>query len=278
MSGGGDYGQSDSGILAAIEAITAALAAPAADYFIEVARGNVSGQSIINKFGRNPDIDNAGGFEAIWNGGGAYTGHNAVVAETVEIFSGNSVDNAGGTGAQSVRVWGLDANYAQQTEDVTLHATDGTIAVDTANTYIRLDRCKVLTAGSGGANAGALTARQKTTTANIFMVLPIGYNQTMIAAYTIPAGKTGYLLAWFAATSGKTNADANVRIRMREFGEVFAVKEELTIKAAGSSYTQRHYDVPKNSLSEKTDVFIEADANANDSGISAGFDILLVDN
>jgi hypothetical protein len=248
---------------------------PYSDWGLEVAKGDIPGVSLLHKFGRNPDIDTAAGFEAIWNGGGAYTGHDATAAETVEVFSSDANDASAGTGARTVEVFGLDSNFAEQNETVTLN---GVTAVDTASTYIRLDRAIVRTAGSGAVNAGAITARQNVTTANVFMVLPIGYNQTMISAWTVPADKTAYLLAWGASLAGKTQANCNIRLKVRPENEVFQVKEEFSISATGSSAWTRDYDIPKLILTEKTDIYIEADTDSNDSGVSGYFDLAVVDN
>ncbi len=227
----------------------------------------------VNKFGRNADIDTASGYEAIWNGGGSYTGHEAIAAETVEVFSSDANDASAGTGARTVQVYGLDASWDEQNEIVTL---DGVTAVDTAGTYIRLDRMIVRSAGSGAENAGSITARQKTTTANIFAVLPAGYNQTMIAAYTIPNGYEAYVHDWYVTLGGANGSDVAARLRARPFGEVFQVKEEIGIKGVGSSSQQRIYRIPKGPFAEKTDICIQASSDANNTVVAAGFGLILV--
>ena len=63
------------------------------DLGLGISSGNREGLSKVHKFGRNLDID-TGGFETIWNGGADYTGHNATVAETLEIFS-SSIEDVG---------------------------------------------------------------------------------------------------------------------------------------------------------------------------------------
>jgi len=242
------------------------------DWRLAITKGHVDGHIHMHKFGRNPDCDN-GVPEAIWNGGGPYTGFNAVAAEPIEVFSSDAADTAAGTGARTVRLFGLDANWEPQVEDVTL---GGVAAVATINSFIRMDRARVLTAGSGGSNAGAITARQSVTTANIMMVLPIAYNSTMIAAFTIPAGYRGFFTGWNATLSGSTVGNALVRLCTRPSGQVFQVQEEMALVAAGNSQALREYPTPKGPYDEMTDIFVDATAYANNIGIAAAFDLLLV--
>ena len=243
------------------------------DYYLEIATSDVAGRSLVHKYGQNPDIDTVSGFEAIWNAGGSYTGHDPTAAETVEVFSSDANDTAAGTGARTVQVYGLDATYAEQTETVTLN---GVTAVDTVNDYIRLYRAIVRTAGSGGENAGDIAIRQKVTTANVFALMPAGYNQTMIAAYTVPLGKSAYTLSWFCSLSKKTSATVTAHMKARPFGEVFQVKEEFSIGSGGSSYVQRIYSAPVGPYAAKTDIVVEADTDTNNTGVAAGFDLVLV--
>lgn len=320
------------------------------DWLIEVAKGNVPGHSLVDKFGRNPDIDTASGFEAIWNGGGDYTGFDATVAEAIEVFSSSANDagtllssgsatggsattlvdsgadfvsdgvavgdliindtlldhgivtvvaattltvgrmnlgstNASGnsyrvvtpasTGTSAVRLgFLLDSSYTETSEYVILNGVTG---VNTTGSYLRNSRVECLKAGSNRKNVGTITSRQSVTTANIFAVVPIGYNQTMIAAYTIPNGKQALLLGSFGALSKKVTAFSNVQLMFRALNEEFQVKEELTINSAGSSYFYREYPAKKGLISEKTDIKVMADASANGTGIAAGFDLILID-
>ncbi len=247
---------------------------PSSSFMLEIARGNVSNMSLVHKFGHNPDIDTASNFEDIWGGGGYYTGFDATAAETVEIFSSDAADDVAGTGALSIQMYGLDANWEEQDETLVL---TGATAVDSANTYIRCNRAIVRTAGSGGENAGEITIRQKTTTANVFAKVPAGYNQTMISCYTVPAGKCAYMTGWFCALSGRTNADSVVKLLARPTGEVFQVKEKVSLQGNGTTVSQRSYDIPKGCFIAKTDIKIHADTDVNNTGLSAGFDLILVD-
>ena len=62
------------------------------DFGTEVALDNVSNYSIVDKFGRNPDIGTATTPEDIWNGGSNYTGFNATSNENIEVFSSDAND------------------------------------------------------------------------------------------------------------------------------------------------------------------------------------------
>lgn len=61
------------------------------DFLVDIALGRISGFDYLHKFGRNPDID-TGGFEAIWQGGGDYTGFLPSSASTLNISSGSTAD------------------------------------------------------------------------------------------------------------------------------------------------------------------------------------------
>lgn len=242
------------------------------NFYLKVAKGEVSGHKLKSKFGRNPTVGTSG-FDTIWNGGGSYTGFDATGAEIVTIVSSSADDNSTGTGLRTIRIFGLDTNYLEQTEDINL---SGIIEVNTTLSYIRLDTVKGLEAGTGKVNAGDITIRQSVTTAVIFAVVPAGYNSSMIAAYTIPAGKTGYLISQSAGISNKQAAAVAIRMQARSPGSVFTVQGEAALNSIGTGFIERSFILPKQ-IPEKTDIFIEAEASA-EVAVSAFLEILLVDN
>ena len=185
---------------------------------LEIARGNIPGWSDVTKFGRNPDID-TGTPEDVWFNGGDYSGFPTGAPEEVEVFSASANDTAAGTGARTVRIQGLltSDSTEETTEDITLN---GTTAVDSVNTWYRVNRVFVLTAGSGGVNAGNITVRHNVTTANVFAVVAAGIGQTAIAAYTVPAGNE-FLIESVDIQLVRANGSAgsaNVVLFLREFG------------------------------------------------------------
>lgn len=242
------------------------------NYALEVGKGNISGTSGVNKFGRNTDVDTSA--EDIWDGGGTWTAPTA--SRTHDIVSTDTNDTSAGTGARTVEIQGLDANWALQTETVTMN---GTSNVATASTYRRIFRMKVLTAGSGGANAGTITATAQTDS-TVTAQMSIGNNQTLMAIYTVPASKTAYMTQLYASINravSTTEADIFLWVRDAETPGPWQLKHVQSITTTGDSRLAKDFE-PYFSISEKSDVRVAGVANDLNSDISAGFDLYLVDN
>jgi len=241
------------------------------DYLLDVALGNIPHAKVIHKFGRNPTVSTGGAFDAIWNGGGTYTGFPEEI-ETVSIVSTSSNDTSVGTGARVITIYGLDANFLEQEEEIILN---GLTPVVSTLVYSRLPRARVMTAGSIGYNEGNISIAHTTTVANVFAVVPATCNTTMIAAYTIPANKNGHIIAQAATIANKNAASVEVRLRVRQAGSVFTAVGEAAINSVGTGYIERTFVAPQ-AIPPKTDIYMEATATKSVS-VSAFLDILLED-
>jgi hypothetical protein len=243
------------------------------DAEFDIAAGRMQGVEIVNKFGRNPDIDSATVPEDIWENGGAYTGFNAVAAEVCEIFSSSASDAAAGVGARTIRIIGLDADYNVQSETITLN---GVTPVDSVNSYIRVHTASIQASGSSIFNVGNITVRQKVTTANIFLFMLPSTNQTNNSGYTVPAGKTAYMRKIHAAIRGGATATLDGAIWARAFGMVPRLRRPFTV-----SVNQDVKDVIYGGLvfTEKTDLILRITfSSANNVDSTGGYDLILVDN
>ncbi len=249
-----------------------AIVARVIDAEIAIAQGLFQGYSIVNKVGLNPSIDGATVPEDIWGNGGVYTGW-AATAQTLEVFSSAAADNSGGTGARTVFIQGLDANYNLLTETVTLN---GITPVLTTGSFLRCHTMRVQTAGTGGVNAGTITVRQSTTTANIMLFMRIGLNQTNDGVYTIPAGFTGYLVNMHACVRGNSGSIISAGIWTRSFGSVFRQRRPFSCSQS-AQYVDSIYGGL--SFTEKTDLTYRCDASSgNNAEVVVSFDIILVRN
>ncbi len=158
-----------------------------------------SGYKPIRLFGENSDINAT--LEAVWEVGGSYVF--PATAQQMEVISSSASDAAAGTGARTVHLHYLDANYAEQVETVTMN---GVTAVATSATNIlRILDFHVATAGSGLVNAGNIDVRNLADTP-IYSRIATGENTAHTAVYTIPASSTAYLIcASFSAGAAVAN-------------------------------------------------------------------------
>ena len=156
--------------------------------------GYLPGYVTFSKFGYNPDIDNTQ--EALWPPGGDYVF--PVAAQAMEIISTSAQDGVAGTGALTVEIEYLDAAWAAKTVTITMN---GVTAVNTntaagVSDIFRVNRFYVLTAGTGKAAAGTINLRNIATPTTFYAQIAVGRNGSQQAIFTIPAGKTGYILSW----------------------------------------------------------------------------------
>lgn len=239
------------------------------DRYLAIAEGGVLGHSVMLKFGRNPDID-TGSAEDVWEGGGVYPFD--TTAQSLEIVSSDGADVSNGTGARTVTVIGLDANYVAKSEVVTM--TGGTAAA-LPGTWMRVHRCSVATAGSGEVNAGTLTVRIAGAGATR-LVVGAGDGQTLMAVYTIPAGTTGYLYHYYVtgnATPVAPTMDVNLWTRTNA-----GVRNLKHQQAMSSGQALDYWFAIPFRITEKTDVWIRAASSVNNTDVCGGFDLVLVTN
>ena len=238
---------------------------------INIARGVIRGTTVIHKFGRNPNI---GGIpETVWEQGGVYT--YLTVASTIYVSGADAQDGAAGTGARTVTVQGLDADYNAIEETLTV---DGAVSTQS---FLRVYRAFVASAGSlqtnkgnvlistGASGGGTVLAKIATIgTGTVF-----GQGQTNLALYTIPAGTTGFLTNWNIGV-GAYNDAVTANLYTREVGNGLIFRTRDVMDVPGGLH-QRIYQVPF-ALPEKTDIEVRAIASTG-TNISSTFDILLYD-
>lgn len=247
------------------------------DMETQVAHGLLDGFSIVNKFGLNTDIDTATTPEDVWGGSATYTGFPDTTLETISVVSTSTADAAAGTGARVIRITGLDGSYNVQQEDITLN---GTTPAAGLLTFRRVHTAQIISAGSGGVNAGTITVRHTTTVANVFLNMVIGRNQTNSSGYTVPAGYTGYMRRLMLSVRVVSGLGANGLMQggiwTRGFGLPFRLRRPFLL-STNSEYVDEIYGGLV--FAEKSDLIIRVTSvTENDSLISAGYDLLLVRN
>lgn len=152
---------------------------------ILVSAGRISGYKHILINGNNDDVDSGTVPETIWGAGGAYSFPTTATVVTLSSTSAN--DAAAGTGMRTLRIFGLDSNYDELEEVVTMN---GVSNVTTSNTFLRVNKAVIETSGSGNQNAGVITG---TINGNTVINIAATEGSTALGLYTVPRNKTLFI-------------------------------------------------------------------------------------
>ena len=245
---------------------------------LAIASGDVVGVSFIHKFGNTPDFDAGDGKVSIWDGaddGGVdEMQYNYSTSAIIDSISSSEVADT-----VDIEIQGLDSNWDLVLQTITLTGRTRK-ALDT--NLIRVFRVKNVgnTDLVGDAYCyenTALNLGVPVDKTKIRAVINNGNNQTLMAVYTIPNGKIGYMRDWYAATAGGHKDTVNeVDLVARPFGQVFQLKHRASISVTGTSYIQHKYEEPE-IFEAKTDIEMRSNTDETTSSVSAGFDIVLKD-
>lgn len=254
-----------------------------ADFYAEVVKGNVVGHSIVHKFGRNPLVGTS--FVPITSIG-VYNTPQVSGATTLRIKAGGDAnDTAGGSGAREITIVGLDETGAEVTE---ILATAGASASSTTTaTFLRFYRAWVsesgtyatqstpshidtitIENGSGGTDWGTLDLNG------------FASAQTYIGAYSIPLGKTGYLLGVKLRLDTTKVVDAiffkreGILETAAPYSAMRALLELTGLTELGYTWRPKSIGLPIPAL---TDIGFMAHVSAGTADISIEMEILLVD-
>ncbi len=240
---------------------------------LAISRGHTLGYRTLYKFGYNPDVN--GDEETVWEQGGDYPWLDSAVTMFVSSTSVN--DTSGGSGANTILIQGLDENYVEIEETITLN---GQTQVTTQLSYLRVYRAFVTLAGSSGTSGGIIYIGSSGATGGVpngtvYANLSIG-NQTQIAAYTVPAGHTLYVDEInITAALNIANKRVNASFHTRDFGSnVFRTR---FINVLQSSQLKQLFKYPQD-FAEKTDVEIRVSTNTTNNPIAASFQGVLIKN
>jgi hypothetical protein len=224
--------------------------------------------AFIHKFGSNPELKqqsvSISSPETIWDGSFNYI----FPSDNGEALKVSSTDNSDN---QEIVIIGLDENFIEKTWTGSLA---GQTHVDLDGLWTRVYRMynndSVSLSGDAEVNNSDLS--------KCYAKMLDGNNQTLMALYTIPADKIGYLTRYSLSAQNTSSASTihfTSQIRTREFGKVFRTRE---IVSFGTSHdTERILQFPT-PLPPKTDIIFQVvSSDGNNGAVNADFDIALHD-
>jgi hypothetical protein len=250
---------------------------------LSIAKGDVVGSEPEWKFGNAPDFDTSDGEVTIWDGaedGTAWEQMKYQYSTTADI---DSISSSDVNDTVEIVVEGLDTNWTFVSQTVTLN---GQTRVALGTSLIRCFRAY----NNNSTNLvghvivyvnTALSSGVPTDTTKIRAIIDPVNQQTEMTLYTIPAGKTGYMRSWYVSTAGASRSSEYIIKRYsRLFEKVFRMKHVSAISDIGTSSYQHFYKEPQ-IFTEKTDIEFTAQMTVSagtGANISAGFDLVLIDN
>lgn len=174
------------------------------------AMGYRPGVRLVDVVFMNPTVDTATVPETVSPIGGLVAFRSA--AAVVEVVSTSAADTAAGTGARTVRVVGLDANYVEVQETITLA---GITPVLGTVLFYRINELRVLSAGTGKTNAGVISVRDAGA-GTVRSTIVAEQGRAEVGMFSVPAGHkllaTGWTVSARDSVGNKALADVSFYI------------------------------------------------------------------
>ena len=236
---------------------------PMDDIHLNIARGLIKGTSFIHKFGAVPSMS-SGVTGTIWDKDDTlypWTAFDTPGVLTIATTAANDTTSTADDG-KTVTIFGLDANFNEVSETITISGSSGT----GTQTFARVYR-----AYTSATNATRIKVSRGATEV---LRISIGQSQTLMAIYTVPAGYTGYLTQ--GTTSIEYGGDCTIDMFVRYSGTgAFRIGHTGEVAGTGMPYNYK-FTVPI-ALPEKTDIDVRATVRSNNSRVTAAFDIILIE-
>jgi len=255
------------------------------NFELEVARGNVTGQFAVNKFGRSTNVDN-GVSTDIWDAADVTTNQAIWLAPTAarlhDIASDSTSDDGSpvGVGARTLKIYGLQTWSSVETnETITM---DGTTNVTTANSYVIIHRMVVITWGATSVNVGTITATAQTDATLTAQISP-SKGQTEMAIYGIPTSQKFYMYSFYvyynksAGVSGAIDSSILCNSAPNSITTRYITKHTQGGVIDGTSGIVHDFKVPK-IFEGPCIIKIQSVSSVNNVDVSAGFDGILINN
>lgn len=267
----GTFRQANSPANAALSNDADAISTRPSDFRYEAALNRRGGVGLWNKFGYNNDISI--GTEILAAFGGTFAP--LTTASTLTVVSSSSADDSGGTGANSLILYGVDANRISQIEVVTL---DGLTPVVTTTTWLGVNRAAIYVSGSGQVNAGTITITA-TTGGATQATIPVGEGTSQQCIFFTQDNHTA-LMDWMLINVNKISGGASPVVTIKGWVysavsnskyEVFRQIIDTTVENSVALNPSQPFVV-----GEKSAFWLNATTNTNSTVASARFSLLEV--
>jgi hypothetical protein len=179
-------------------------------------------------------------------------------AATIEVESSSTDD----TGDVTILISGLDTNWNEVSETVTL---DGTTAAVTVNSYIRVNKMRMATVGITGVAVGVIKAFLGS---EIYCSIAVGQTESQNAFYSVPAGKFAVLKSW---SYSALTQPAVFQLKIMSFDGKVTIVDRANITLNANDKTL-DYSV---AAPPKSDIAVYANSTASTAIVACSFQLNL---
>lgn len=251
------------------------------DFGVDIAKGEVPGHTVIQKFGRNNAVSSS--FVPICLSGFYRT---PISNTALEVVSTDVDDTFLGAGARTIYYEGLQVQSGSLVVVSDVVELDGTTPVALPDSLIRLYRWYVASSGtyasqSAGSHQGDITI-QESGAGNVWSKIEnngFPRAQSQIGSYTVPTGYTAYVSK--ISYSVESDKEADILMFKREgvlntSAPYNAMNLVTEINSATGNYTVEYRTPLK--FEEETDFGFLGKLKANTGPMTVDFEIKLVQN
>ena len=242
------------------------------DYTSEVAMGKRQGRTTVNKWGVNTDVDTASA-EIVASFGGAFDPTTDIIttAQTFTIAYDTAIDGLGNTGALSLLITYIDADFISQTAVHTLSNTGSDV---TAFSGLGINRALVYSTGGDPYNGNNITITATTDTTTQAQI-PQYAGVTQQAYYHTQINHT-LLTDWLFLNALKDTGGGGspkVIFRIYSFSRVTSVRYKVFECRLDTSSQETLELTPsqKFPFGGREVIWIEAETSVNNTSVSARF-------
>jgi|AACY02.2.fsa_nt_gi hypothetical protein len=248
-----------------------------------LARGNMRLAHIHHQFGRN--IACGSSYVPVSDNGVYMTPQATAPVQLRVKAGGNANDTADGSGARSVKLWGINALGDEVTEVI---STAGASASDaTTNSFIRLYHVEVYQSGTYGTQAvgshsGNIVIEDSSGNDDWAEILLNGFPSaaTCIGSMTIPRNHVGLISSVKICADTKGNKVMDVLLMQRSgiletsapYQPIKKIQEFIGVDGA----IEMNFDVPFR-LAELTDIGVLAKSSTGTNAISVDMEVIILE-
>jgi hypothetical protein len=220
-------------------------------YLYAISEGIIDNHFPLRIVGANENLATTN--EVLWDNDSTYV--YLASAETLKITS-TDVDDDGDpadTGARTLYIWGLDTNYDEINDTITMN---GTTAVDSNVQFLRVFGAYVTLSGTSQANEGVISIKNNAGT-NTLALIRAAYGGTLQAIWTVPADHIAYITNVTGSTLDSLKP-VHTHIETKAFGSnTWRIRNHVFANASPYLYPENAAII----LEEKTDIQVSAHAD-----------------